>query len=144
MRVVTGLFLAFVLVTAIEIVLFIYVGGAIGSLPTVLLVLLTALAGSYLVRQQGMRAWRSAQAKLSAGEAPTNELFDGLAILFAGGVLFTPGFLTDVLGLALMMPLVRRWLQNTLFRHFSLHNAWNRSTQSKTINAEYYDVDDRR
>lgn len=120
MRLLTGLFALFTLVTIAEIVLFVRVGGQIGLVATLATVLATALLGSILLRQQGLRAWYQGQAQLARGEVPTDALFDGLAVLFAGGLLLTPGFLTDALGLMLMVPAVRRWLQRRLFRRFTL------------------------
>ena len=120
MRLLTGLFALFTLVTIAEIVLFVRVGGQIGLLATLAAVVVTALLGSILLRQQGLRAWHQGQAQLARGEAPTDALFDGLAVLFAGGLLLTPGFLTDALGLMLMVPAARRWLQRRLFRRFTL------------------------
>lgn len=102
------LLIAFIAVPMIEIALFIQVGGAIGIWATLLIVLVTALAGSALVRSQGLREIGRLQNAFSQLEDPTEPLANGAMILFAGALLLTPGFFTDALGLALLLPGVRR------------------------------------
>ncbi|MCC6007919.1 MAG: FxsA family protein [Rhodobacteraceae bacterium] len=101
------LLLAFIIVPLIEIALFVQVGGAIGLWPTLAIVLLTALVGSTLIRAQGAEAIARVQAALSRGDDPSRVLVHGALILFAGALLLTPGFFTDVVGLALLLPVVR-------------------------------------
>jgi len=105
-----ALFLILLIVPIVEIALFIEIGGAIGTWPTVGIVVLTALIGSILLRQQGLSALRSAEGRLIAGEAPGGLLAEGAMILFAGALLLTPGFFTDGVGFALLIPPVRRAL----------------------------------
>lgn len=102
------LLLAFIAVPMIEIALFIQVGGFIGIWWTLLIVLLTAIAGSYLVRNQGLREIGNLQRSFSELQDPTEPLAHGAMILFAGALLLTPGFFTDVVGLSLLVPSVRR------------------------------------
>ena len=102
------LLIAFILVPMIEIALFIQVGGAIGLWTTLLVVLVTAIAGSYLVREQGMRELANLRRAFSDLDDPAEPLAHGAMILFAGALLLTPGFFTDALGLALMIPAVRK------------------------------------
>jgi UPF0716 protein FxsA len=104
------LFLAFLLVPLIEIALFIQVGGAIGLLPTLLIVILTAVVGTTLVRAQGIAVWGQLRASLDRFEDPAQPLVHGAMILFAGALLLTPGFFTDAVGLGLLVPGVRVWL----------------------------------
>lgn len=106
------LFLLFLLVPLIEIGLFIQVGGAIGLWPTLGIVILTAIAGTYLVRSQGMAVLSQLQSSMSELKDPTEPLAHGAMILFSGALLLTPGFFTDVVGLSFMIPGVRR----TVFR----------------------------
>ena len=101
------LFLLLLAVPVIEIALFIEVGGWIGTWPTIAIVILTALAGSVLLRHQGMAAMQGFQARLAAGETPGRLLADGAMILVAGVLLLTPGFFTDAVGFALLVPPVR-------------------------------------
>ncbi|WP_322893185.1 MULTISPECIES: FxsA family protein [unclassified Yoonia] len=102
------LLFAFVAVPMIEIALFIQVGGFIGIWWTLLIVLATAIAGSYLVRQQGLRELGKLQRSFSEMKDPSEPLANGAMILFAGAMLLTPGFFTDAVGLALLIPPVRR------------------------------------
>jgi len=120
------LFLAFVAIPLIEIGLFIQVGGAIGLWPTLLIVILTAILGSWLVRSQGLQVL--GQVKRSLGEVrdPTEPLSHGAMILFSGALLLTPGFFTDFVGFALLVPGVRaavfRWLKTRVtVATFSTH-----------------------
>ncbi|TDK44450.1 FxsA family protein [Antarcticimicrobium luteum] len=101
------LFLAFLAVPLIEIALFIQVGGLIGLWPTLVIVVLTAVLGTWLVRTQGRMAIGQLQRAFSEMNDPTEPLAHGAMILLAGALLLTPGFFTDALGFALLMPPVR-------------------------------------
>jgi UPF0716 protein FxsA len=102
------LFLAFLAVPLIEIALFIQVGGAIGLGWTLAIVVLTALIGTFLMRAQGAIALGQIKSSLSEVRDPTEPLVNGAMILFAGALLLTPGFFTDAVGFALLMPGIRR------------------------------------
>jgi UPF0716 protein FxsA len=99
--------LLFVAIPISEIALFVVVGGRIGVLPTIGLVVLSAVAGSILMRWQGMKALARIQKELAADRVPGKELVQGVMILLAGLLLMMPGFLTDMLGLLLFIPPVR-------------------------------------
>lgn len=101
-----GLFLLFVFigVPLIEIMLFIKIGGAIGMTMTVLIVIITALIGSYMLRAQGLATMRQAQASMDQAELPVEPVIHGIFLLLAGAFLLTPGFLTDTIGFALFVP----------------------------------------
>lgn len=101
------LFLAFLLVPIIEIALFIQVGGLIGLWPTLLIVVLTAVLGTYLVRSQGALALGQLRGSFERLSDPTEPLAHGAMILFAGALLLTPGFFTDACGFLFLMPGVR-------------------------------------
>ncbi len=101
------LLLAFVAVPLIEIALFIQVGGLIGLWPTLLIVLLTAILGSWLVRTQGAAELGRLRQSFSTLQDPAEPLANGAMILFAGALLLTPGFFTDACGFALLIPAVR-------------------------------------
>ncbi len=101
------LLLAFLLVPLIEIALFIQVGGAIGLWPTLAVVVITAILGTWMVRQQGRLALADLQRSFSQLQDPSKPLADGAMILFSGALLLTPGFFTDALGFALLLPPVR-------------------------------------
>jgi UPF0716 protein FxsA len=98
------LLLAFIAVPLIEIGLFIQVGGIIGLWPTLLVVLLTAIAGTWLVRSQGTQTLQNLQGSLKNMKDPTEPLAHGAMILLAGALLLTPGFFTDAIGFLLLFP----------------------------------------
>jgi UPF0716 protein FxsA len=101
------LFAIFLIVPLIEIALFIQVGGLIGLWPTLLLVVATAVAGSWLVRRQGLRVLADLRRSLDTLGDPAAPLAHGAAILLAGVLLLTPGFFTDTVGFLLLVPAVR-------------------------------------
>ncbi|MFT6774280.1 MAG: UPF0716 protein FxsA [Paracoccaceae bacterium] len=101
------LLLALIIVPIIEIALFIQVGGWIGLLPTIAIVILTALIGSALLRAQGAGALRDLQSSLRGDGNPGAALANGALILVAGVLLLTPGFFTDAVGFALLVPALR-------------------------------------
>ena len=101
------LFLAFVVVPIVEIGLFLQVGSHIGVPATLGLIILTAIAGTMLVRSQGIDVIRKLQGSANRGEMPVAALIQGLFVLIAGILLLTPGFATDTLGFALLIPPVR-------------------------------------
>ena len=108
------LFLIFVTVPIIEIALFIQVGGALGLLPTLAIVVLTAVIGTYLVRSQGLAEIARLQRSFKELSDPTEPLAHGAMILASGLLLLTPGFFTDGVGFALLMPPVRSALLSYL------------------------------
>ncbi len=101
------LFAAFVVVPLIELYAIIQVGQGIGVLPTVLILLAISLAGAWLVRREGARAWQALKNALRSGRLPSREVTDAALVLVGGTLLLTPGFLTDALGLFLVVPLTR-------------------------------------
>ncbi|MGH8355402.1 MAG: FxsA family protein [Pseudomonas sp.] len=113
MRVFLFLFLLFPL---LELAVLIQVGSAIGVLPTLLLVIATAILGSVLLRVAGVAtAWR-ARERLARGELPEEEMLEGLLIAVGGGLLLLPGFISDVFGLLCLLPFTRRLLIRDLRR----------------------------
>lgn len=104
------LLLVFIGVPLAEIAVFIKVGEIIGIAATIALVVLTAIVGVALLRQQGLAVLARAQAALDAGELPVDSVIDGVCLLLAGAFLLTPGLLTDVAGFLLLIPAFRRGL----------------------------------
>lgn len=101
------LLLLFIGVPLIEIMLFIKVGGAIGMSMTIVIVVATALMGSFMLRTQGLATMREAQAHIDRAELPVDSVIHGIFLLLAGAFLLTPGFLTDTIGFALFVPSLR-------------------------------------
>jgi UPF0716 protein FxsA len=108
MKIIQILFLVVLIVPFVEIYLLLQVGGIIGALPTILLVVVTAMLGAGLLKQQGLATLQRFQAGLAQGEVPAYEMIEGPLILLGGALLLTPGFLTDVLGLVCLIPASRR------------------------------------
>lgn len=102
--------IAFIVVPIIEMVILIEVGGLIGALPTVGLVLLTAVIGAAMLRQQGAATLLRANQRMASGELPAREMAEGLLLAVGGALLLTPGFVTDAVGFACLIPFTRRWL----------------------------------
>ncbi|GAA3114085.1 hypothetical protein GCM10010466_01500 [Planomonospora alba] len=101
------LFLAFLVVPVLEIWVLIQVGEVIGGPLTVALLIAGGLLGSWLVRREGRRAWRDLQAALQGGRMPDRELADGAMIVAGGTLLLTPGFISDIAGFLLVLPVTR-------------------------------------
>ncbi|SFL41829.1 UPF0716 protein FxsA [Desulfomicrobium norvegicum] len=112
------LFLLFVLVPVAEIYVLVTVGGSIGAFPTIALVILTALAGAHLARMQGLSTMMRIRENLDQGFMPAEELLDGVLIFLAGMVLLTPGFLTDIAGLLILLPATRNLFKKWLRKKF--------------------------
>lgn len=106
------LFLLFVIMPIMEIAVLIHVGDIIGGWNTVLLVILSAMIGAYLVKREGVATLAQAQVKIAQGQVPAEEIGSGLLLLIAGVLLVTPGFITDIFGLLLTLPTTRRYLAN--------------------------------
>lgn len=112
------LFLAFTLIPALEIFLFIEIGKSIGTLNTFALVILSGFAGAWLAKMQGLETMMRVRRNLDNGIMPAEELIDGLIIFGAGIVLLTPGFFTDIVGLLLLFPPSRFHFKRFLRRRF--------------------------
>ncbi|MGL5462298.1 MAG: FxsA family protein, partial [Aeromonas veronii] len=104
------LFLLLVGLVVLELTVMIEVGSVIGALPTVGLLILTAVLGSSLVRSEGIKTLFSAQQKMQMGEMPGREVMGGMMLALAGLLLIIPGFVTDIFGVLLLQP----WLRNKL------------------------------
>ena len=113
-------FLLFLAIPLVEIWLLIKVGGVIGAFPTVALVVLTAVIGAALVRHQGLATLRRLQVAMARGEAPAIEMLEGVLLLVSALLLLTPGFFTDALGFACLIPPVRRALALWLLGRFAV------------------------
>lgn len=127
------LFVLFLTIPLIEIALFIQVGGLIGLWPTLAIVIVTAFLGTALLRSQGTQAMDNLRRSLSALQDPSESLAHGAMILFAGALLLTPGFFTDAVGFALMVPQVRARVFAALKSRVQTHvGAQNMHTEFNT------------
>jgi UPF0716 protein FxsA len=130
-----------------EIAVFIAIGDRIGVGWTLALILLTAVIGAAVMRQQGFTVLRRAQQQLDQGTAPVFEVFEGLCLLLGGALLLTPGFITDALGALLMVPALRRVLYRRARRHLEVRVAGQSADGPRpgrggppTIDAEFEEV----
>lgn len=117
------LFLAFVVMPILEIFVLIQVGQAIGPWWTILLLVLDSIIGAWLIKREGRRAWQALQARLQTGQMPARELADGVLVVLGGAFMLSPGFVTDILGILLILPVTR-----PLFRGLLTSYAVNRIT----------------
>lgn len=104
----------FLVISAAELLGLYLIGGAIGAWPTFFLILLTGAAGAYLAKRQGLQIFRLIQVQLSRGEMPTDAVIDGVFILLGGIFLLMPGFLADVAGVLLLIPMTRAILRTLI------------------------------
>jgi len=148
------IFLLMVGIPIAEIAVFIEIGGRIGLWPTIGTVVLTAMIGTFLLRQQGLATLQKVQLSLEQNRLPLAEVFDGLCLLVAGALLLTPGFVTDGFGLLLFLPPFRSLLRHLLVRYWAASGKINvdihaagfdggGSTDGRnhTIEGDYVEVD---
>lgn len=139
-------FLPLALWPLIEIALFVLIGGAIGLWPTLAWVIGTAVFGSWLIRRQGQRAQFALRHGLAAMSDPVSPAAHGTMLVFAGILLILPGFLTDAIGLLLLLPPVRNMLASPITARFSVRTAGFRGTSTRRpgqpdiIDGEFYEV----
>ena len=126
--------LIFMLVPIVEMWILIEVGVWIGALPTIALVVLTATLGLSLLKRQGLSTLMRARRKMDKGSIPSSELVSGVMIAVGGALLLTPGFVTDAIGFALLIPQTRQWL---------LLKLVDRYRDKIIIEGEFRRVDDR-
>ena len=144
------LFLLFLAVPLIEIALFISVGGAIGLFPTLAIVIITAIVGTWLVKSQGGQVLRELQRAFNDVRDPSEPLAHGAMILFAGALLLTPGFFTDAVGFALLIPAFRQAVFAALLQRINISSgfqatgqgSYQRRTHPVTIDGEAFTVED--
>lgn len=108
----------FTVIPAIEIFLLFEIGGAIGGVNTLVVVIITGIIGASLAKSQGLHILQKLQTELSTGAIPTNSILHGLLVFGGGLLLLTPGFLTDILGLSMVLPGPRHLLISALKKYF--------------------------
>lgn len=102
----------------IEVAVFVGVAGQVGLLPSVAGILVLGVVGAWLIRHEGLGVWRRAEQRLRAGEVPAAEVVNGLLLLAAGAALVLPGFVSDLLAIALLVPPVRAAVRALLLGRF--------------------------
>lgn len=129
------LILVFIIIPILEMWLLIKVGGVIGALPTIVLVFLTAMIGLALLRQQSFSTLLRAQSRMSHGELPASELVEGIFLAAGGALLLTPGFVTDAIGFACLLPGIRQVLIAWGIKQFRLRKMNISSHHAAGFNA---------
>jgi UPF0716 protein FxsA len=142
------LVLLFVVVPIAELAVVIQVGQAIGVWWTIALLIADSILGSILMRAQGRAAWRRFNEALHAGRVPAREVLDGGLVMFGGLLLLTPGFITDVLGLVLLVPptraIVRRVLARRLAQRMVMSTSGPRERPDDVIDGTAVDIENDR
>src|SRR5947209_11082494 len=113
------LVLIFIVLPIAELYVIIQVGGLIGAGPTIAILILDSLLGAWLWRHQGRAAWRRFNAALQEGRVPTREVLDGTLVIAGGALLITPGFISDVVGILLLLPPTRAVVRGVLVAFFA-------------------------
>jgi len=108
----------FIIVPLVELYVIIQVGQEIGVLPTIAILIADSILGTVLMRSQGRAAWRRFNTAIAEGRPPAREALDGVLVIFGGAFLLTPGFVSDVFGLLLLLPPTRAVLRGVLVRRF--------------------------
>jgi len=143
----------FLIIPIIEIYLLIKVGEIIGALPTIILVVLTAVIGAGLLRQQGLSTLARFQQNLSTGKLPAQELVEGILLAVGGALLMTPGFVTDTIGFLCLIPFSRKFIAATIIKNstmkmtgkmggFTQGEAWQQN-HADVFEGEYTEITDK-
>lgn len=117
------IFVLFVGLPILEIYVILQVGEAIGVLPTIALLILDSIVGTWLMRSQGRLVWRRFTAALEEGRPPAREVLDGALVIVGGALQIAPGFVTDAFGLFLVAPPTRAIVRGAIVRRLARHGA---------------------
>jgi UPF0716 protein FxsA len=110
---------AFVVIPLVDLALLIWMGSKIGLIWTLAIVIATGVIGATLVKRQGLAIWSQARQRIASGTLPTRELAHGAMVVAAGAFLLSPGILTDLAGVALLVPPIREWVRQRIIRHYT-------------------------
>lgn len=113
--------LMIILIPAADIGVLLFSGKMFGVLPTLAFIILTGVIGAYLAKKEGLETIRNAQRQLQYGQIPGEAVLDGICILVGGTLLLTPGFITDILGFLILIPITRKmfkWFLKDSFRRW--------------------------
>jgi len=136
MKAIQILFLFFLIVPFVEIYVLLQVGSVIGAFPTIFLVVFTAALGAWLLRRQGFATWQRFQSNLNQGMIPAYEMIEGPILLVGGALLLTPGFFTDAMGFACLIPALRRKIaQYIIENHLLVTESGSIFKQSRPQNS---------
>jgi UPF0716 protein FxsA len=131
----------FIALPLVELYLILKVGEAIGAVWTIALLAADSVLGSLLLRSQGRSVWRRFNYALAEGKMPHREVMDGVLVIFGGAFLITPGFVTDVIGLLLLLPPTRALIRSQVVRRLGRRVAVEVSTRPGRPRPRGYDVE---
>ena len=131
-----ALILIFVLVPLAELYVIFKVGDAIGIVPTLAILVADSLIGSVLLKSQGRAVWRRFNETMRVGKIPHQEIVDGVLVIFGGAFLITPGFLTDIVGILLLLPPTRALFRRLVQRQLTRRTAVARPRPSQSWDVE--------
>lgn len=150
MKAIQILFLFFLIVPFVEIYVLLQVGSVIGAFPTIFLVVFTAALGAWLLRRQGFATWQRFQSNLNQGMIPAYEMIEGPILLVGGALLLTPGFFTDAMGFACLIPALRRKIAQYIIENHllvtesgSIFKQARPQSSSSVIEGEYSKDDEK-
>ena len=130
--------LLIILIPAIEIYLFIEIGGKIGAFYTIFLIFFTAILGIYYAKYEGFNTLRSGMTQMMKNELPLYEIVSGAALAFAALLLIIPGFATDILGFLLIFPITRKFI----FGKFAKKFKTTKTEKNNFIDGDFEDIED--
>ena len=133
-----SILLSIILIPIIEIYLFIKIGSQIGAITTILLIFITAIAGVYYAKYEGLNTLKAGFLQLSKNEAPAYEVISSAAIAFAALLLIIPGFATDIFGFLIIFPASRKFFIKKFVNKFQKKE----SKRNNFIDGEFEDIDD--
>ena len=132
-----ALLVLMLVVPILELWVIVQVAGEIGALNTIGVLILISIAGAWLLKREGMAAWRRLQASLASGRMPTNEVADGALILLGGALLLTPGFISDLVGVVMLLPpsraAVKRGLRRAASRWIERRSGGSRRRNAHSV-----------
>jgi UPF0716 protein FxsA len=131
----------FVIVPLAELYVILQVGDAIGIVPTLAILVADSLLGSWLLKSQGRAVWKRFNETLGAGRVPHREIVDGVLVIFGGAFLITPGFITDVFGVLLLLPPTRALFRRSLQRRLELRAVSSAGRARRRGSDSDYDVE---
>lgn len=142
----------FLVIPIAEIFILIKVGGIIGTFPTIILVVLTAVIGAGLLRQQGLSTLARLQQNMSQGKIPAQEIIEGVLLAVGGALLMTPGFVTDTIGFLCLLPFSRKFIATVIMKNsaskvtaqmggYTQTSQWTQA-DSDIIDGEFSEIED--
>ncbi|WP_432743645.1 FxsA family protein [Methylobacter sp. G7] len=141
MKIFQTLFLVVLIISFAEIYLLLQIGGIVGVFPTILLVVLTAVLGTWLLRQQGFATFQRFQESLAQGVMPAYEMVEGPIILVGGALLLTPGFITDLIGFACLIPQLRKKIAQYVIENYLVqagaHFQQEKAAENNVLEGEF-------